>query len=493
MKQSTKRSQSYCVGVAAMIIFAVLLLFRLDVPRRFLTSAHEPELFNHNAFTGENWMSITQNGAKIGYAHRKMSRKEGGLEFFEQVFMRINTMGIVQPIEFSTSADLSNEGALRAFEFTLHSSVFQFSADGSLKDGRMIIRTGKDEKTTSIPLSNPSYLGVGLVETVAAENWSLGAQRTFPVFDPVTLSQRPVTITLLGGDRLNVMGKEQHVKKFSVDFHGMKQFAWVSPEGSVVREEGILGVVLQKVSKEDALAATNSAASSDLTAAAAIRSSRPIEKAQELRTLKMRLHNLPSDRFLLDGGRQTYSDGILTITREPFCKGPLISFDDLRCLDVYLAPTPFIQSDHPAVRKKVFEIVSPDESDQAKAEKLVAWVHENIQKRPTLSVPSALETLRNMTGDCNEHAVLLTALARASGLPAEIETGLVYMRGNFFFHAWNIFYIKDRGGWITADATLGQIPADVTHLRFARGGLENQADLAALIGSLSLEVIGTEK
>jgi transglutaminase-like putative cysteine protease len=151
----------------------------------------------------------------------------------------------------------------------------------------------------------------------------------------------------------------------------------------------------------------------------------------------------------------------------------------------YLKATPFIQSDHPEIQTKAKEIVSEGDPDIVKAKKLVAWVHQNIQKRPVLSVPNALETLRNRVGDCNEHAVLLAALARASGIPAEIEAGLVYQNGRFYYHAWNVLYL---GRWITADAVMGQFPADVTHLRFVRG-TEQQIDLLQIIGKVKLEIL----
>ena len=91
-----------------------------------------------------------------------------------------------------------------------------------------------------------------------------------------------------------------------------------------------------------------------------------------------------------------------------------------------------------------------------------------------------------MEGDCNEHAVLLAALARAAGIPAEVEAGLVYLRGRFYYHAWNVLYI---GKWVTADAVLGQMPADATHIRFVRGSTERQADLLGLMGRLRLEIL----
>jgi transglutaminase-like putative cysteine protease len=117
---------------------------------------------------------------------------------------------------------------------------------------------------------------------------------------------------------------------------------------------------------------------------------------------------------------------------------------------------------------------------------LLDWVHTHIKKRPVLSLPDALSTLENRVGDCNEHAVLLAALARAAGIPARIEAGLVYLKGRFYYHAWNLLYL---GKWITADSLFGQLPADVSHLRFATGSPEQQLDLMGLIGKVQLTII----
>jgi hypothetical protein len=42
---------------------------------------------------------------------------------------------------------------------------------------------------------------------------------------------------------------------------------------------------------------------------------------------------------------------------------------------------------------------------------------------------------------------------------------------------------------VTADAVLGQMPADVTHIRFVRGGADRQVDLLGLIGKLKMEIL----
>ncbi|MDX2500601.1 MAG: transglutaminase-like domain-containing protein [Deltaproteobacteria bacterium] len=101
-------------------------------------------------------------------------------------------------------------------------------------------------------------------------------------------------------------------------------------------------------------------------------------------------------------------------------------------------------------------------------------------------MPDALSTLENRVGDCNEHAVLFAALARASGIPCRLEAGLVYLKGRFYYHAWNLVYL---GRWITADALFGQVPADVSHIRLVTGSPQQQLDLMGLIGKLQLSVI----
>jgi len=113
-------------------------------------------------------------------------------------------------------------------------------------------------------------------------------------------------------------------------------------------------------------------------------------------------------------------------------------------------------------------------------------IHKNIEKKPTLSIPSALEVIKTKQGDCNEHAVLFTALCRAVRIPARICAGIVYVNGGFYYHAWSEIYL---GKWVTIDPTLKQFPADVTHVKFFEGEMEDQLGVLSLVGRLELEVL----
>ena len=155
----------------------------------------------------------------------------------------------------------------------------------------------------------------------------------------------------------------------------------------------------------------------------------------------------------------------------------------------YLNPEWLIESDHPDLVSQARDIASHSNNPVTVARRLVQWVYRNLEKKPVVSVPDALEVFKARVGDCNEHAVLLTALLRASGIPARICVGLVYSRGQFFYHAWVECFLND---WVSVDPTLNQIPADATHIKLVEGGIEKQAQIIALMGKLEMELVNYE-
>ena len=403
--------------------------------------------------------------------------------------MQVNTMGMVQEVRVRTEGSLFPDFTLSSFRMELISGFFRFKARGS-QDGRkltLVMGTPPSEEKLEIPLQEKLYSAAGIHEIILRENLKTGSQKIFSIFDPLTLSHRPFQVTVLSEEPLTVMGREEKTRKVSLDFMGTRQFAWIGEDGDIVKEEGFLGIRLVKASREEALTGLSGTMSEDLTEIAAIPSNVNIEGANGLHALRVRIDGVEGLDLFINGGRQSLKGRILTIRKESMEHLPDRSYRFPRSADGknYLESTPFIQTHDRVIRAQVREIVLPGDTDPVKAEKLVSWVYRNIRKRPVLSLPSAVETLKNLMGDCNEHAVLLAALARAAGIPADVEAGIVYQNGRFYYHAWNVLYL---GRWITADATLGQMPADVTHIRFVRG-TERQGDIIGLIGKIRLKIL----
>jgi hypothetical protein len=484
----------WIIGIGFVILFFLLLAIRLDVLnwRRYqLFSSGDGKASNLSGVQEqeekESWMNITQNGQKIGYSHRLFSKTEKGHHLSEYVFLQINTMGVVQGMTIKTDGDMNPDMTMSSFDFDLRSSLFRFQAHGvvSGKQVTLYTETSGSEKKTVINLKDVPHLANGILESADIAEMKEGESRTVNVFDPATMGQKPVKLTMLGDDVITIMGQGRKTRKISVDFMGAKQLAWIGVAGDILKEQGILGITLEQVTKSQALAGLALAASADLTQIASIPSNVVIDDAAALSMLKVKITNIEKNNLRLSGGRQTLRKDTLVVQKETIPTRPF-RVANIAGNEGFLKSSPFIQSDDPKIVSKAMEIVSPDDSVSVKASKLVAWVYKNVEKRPVLSVPNALETLNNLVGDCNEHAVLLAALARAAGIPAQVEVGLVYQRGRFYYHAWNVLFI---GTWVTADAVTDQMPADVTHIRFARGEADQQIDLIGVIGKVRLTVL----
>jgi hypothetical protein len=518
-------TKNWIAGALFALVFLFLLTLRLGIFQGGEMDRRGDRILNAEArMDREIWMNILQEGQKIGYVHRQFFKTLEGHNILESVFMRVNVMGMVQDIRYRTEGNFQDDLSLSSFNFDLKSSLFHFRVRGMVKDKNLTLFTplespaacGEDdineatisnrkggvkapsfltgftgspgsEQRFDLPLEKEINLPIGILEMLNPENLKLGQSITFRVFDPATMAERPFKVSVLAEEAIPIMGRQERAKKVSVDFMGLPQFAWIGKDGTVLKEEGPLGIRLEQVTKEEALKKIPLFSSTDLAQVASIPANRLIDDVSQLKELKLRLDGIEEGGFFIDGDRQSLKNKILTIRRESISRLPshrqgLKVFEDGK---TYLEPSLFIQSDHPEIQAKAKEIVSSEDSEVIKAQRLVQWVNQNIQKRPVLSVPNALETLRHRVGDCNEHAVLLAALAQASGIPAQVEAGLVYQRGRFYYHAWNVLYL---GTWITADSVMGQFPADVTHIRFIRG-TERQIDLMSLIGRVRLEIL----
>jgi hypothetical protein len=481
----------WIIGGISFIAFLILFAVRLNIfdgERLFGPSKRDAVFAGSNILPDrESWMNISQNGQKIGYAHRRFFRTDQGYHVQESVMMRINTMGVVQGMTFRTDGKLKPDMTLSSFEFDLKSSLFRFHAKGIVDDKRVTLYTEipGSEKKTVIALKEVPHLANGILEASNVDQLKPGDSRVFYVFDPVVMAQRSVTLSVLEDEPVVVMGRKQNARKVAVDFMGAKQVAWVGKDGDVLKEKGILGITLEKVAKSEALGSLSSVSSSDLTEMASVSSNMVIDDPSALKSIKIRIGGIEKDNLYLQGDRQIFRNKTLYIQKESL---PTRSLKETGVSgDIqFLNPGPFIQSNHPKIQAKMKEIIAPEDPINVKASKLVEWVYKHVEKRPVLSVPNALETLNNLVGDCNEHAVLLAALARAAGIPAQIEAGLVYHRGKFYYHAWNVLYL---GTWITADAVMGQMPADVTHIRLVRGEPDRQIDLMGIIGKIKLKIL----
>ncbi|MBU1055372.1 MAG: transglutaminase-like domain-containing protein [Proteobacteria bacterium] len=476
-------------GLAMFLVFASLLSIRLGL---FEKNIHKHSLSASAIalFEKDTWMNIFQNNNKIGFSHTIILKDDNGYEIKENVFMKINTMGLLHDIYVKTLGNLNPDFTLRTFAFEINSGRFAFAAKGETKKDILSIQTQSfgDKRKIDIPVKTKPYLMAGLVNAAFASGLKEGEVFTFNVFDPASMSQVPVLLKIVKKEDIQI-GKINHKAfKTFLSFKGTTQILWVSDKGEILKEKGFLGISLEKTTKDDALNGMPVTASDDLTKLVSIPSNIILNNPEKLKFLKIQIKGVELDSVKINDDRQILKNGILHIKKESIehlSKQYKVYVPDIASY-YYIKPTPFIQSDNREIENIVKKTVNPDDPPIIKAKKLVSWINSNIEKRPVISLPDAVSTLKNKAGDCNEHAVLMAALSRAAGIPARVEAGLVYLNGGFYYHAWNSLYF---GRWVAIDPLFGQIPADVTHIRFSTGGPKEQLDILSLLGKIKIKVI----
>jgi hypothetical protein len=442
----------------------------------------------------EDWFSIYQHGHRAGYSHTQLLPQKDGYVVIEELFLRLNFMEEVQDIFFNVQSKLAPDFSLKSFTFRLQAGPIAFRLRGQVQDAVLTLATwmAGQEQSRELPLSGPVYLGSGIQSFLSRQHLRVGDTYRVALFDPTTMSQTPVSLRVAAKETINIQKQDRETFRVDLDFHGVKLSSWMTPYGELLKEEGFLGMTLIRTHEEEALEGLTQVVAVELMREASVVPDQTIDEPRGLKRLRLQLTGITGTGWYLAGDRQRWQwhKGELTVLRETLEGLPPIRIpqNDPR-MARYLQPTLLIQSDAPELKSQASTIVG-EERDALKAViRISTWVYENVEKRPTLSIPSALDVWKRRAGDCNEHSVLFAALARAAGIPTRVAAGLLYVDGRFFYHAWNEVNL---GKWVAVDALMNQVPADPTHVRLVVGGLESQVKLVRLIGKLGIRVLEYE-
>ena len=439
-----------------------------------------------------DWMEVFLKDKKIGYSVSRITPIEGSYLLHEELVLRLNLLGQAHTIKTETRSTVDEAFVLKHFTFDMTSGVVNFRVRGRVEGDFMVLVLGEGDagRTEKVRLSAPPMLSTGMGRFFQGKTLREGDSYTFPLFDPSTMAQKPMKVTVKGRESLTINRIDYPVFRLESRLWDQALVFWVDERGVVLKEQGMMGFTLVKSNASRAPRGIEGGGV-DFYELAAVDVRGKIKDHEMVAILKLSVRGLEDTGFeteVLNSGRQTFRDGRLVIRREP---APVANpyrlpfHDPDGRMHLYLAPEITMESDDDRIIEKAAEIVGPVDDPVMAARKIMLWVYGNIEKKPVVAVPSAVEVLATKVGDCNEHAVLTAALLRAVGIPSRVCVGLVYTRGKFYYHAWNECYMDD---WVSMDATLNQMPADVTHIKLVEGGLEKQVDIMHLIGNLALEV-----
>jgi transglutaminase-like putative cysteine protease len=491
--------------VSVLFVVAWVASMAVLVNRSYL-QASATNLATDLARYGSNaqWRGVYYRGEKIGFTVSQTVPTGDGFELQEDGRLQMSLLGASTAAALHTAARVDSNFALRSFDFSLNPGTGAVVVRGRVEPiagagtrARLVIAitSAGRTRTETRELDAIPVLSQNFSRLLASGRLTAGSRQQWTIFDPATLRNQPVTVDIGNREIVRNAG-ERPMPAFRVEmaYQGLHTTSWITDTGDVVREESPLGLITvrESVDRAQTLSVPGRVQTDLLQAAAVVPAMRQrIDEPRDVRRLRLELDGADLTNADLQGAGQTVRGSTIELTDAQTLEAGPADVD----ADEYLKPEPLIESDAPEIRAEAEKAIAGAAGTRARAEKLTRYVNALLDKKPTVSLPSALEVLRTKVGDCNEHTALYVAMARSIGIPARIAVGLTYVRGisgAFYYHAWPEVYIDEgsgRGLWLPVDPTLNEFPADATHVRLARGGLDKQASILPLIGRIKMKVL----
>ena len=471
---------------------------------------------------GAAYYRVEKDGRQIGFASSTIDTTRGGLAINDYLSADLPVGGREHRATVTSDIQLSRILALTGFRLSFEADGSPIAVSGELLgDSALRVSVSHDEAvadTQRVALSSPIVLPTVVPIAIAlGEQPEVGRTYTLSSFDPVALAPKPLSIRIDAESSFAIpdsarfddarrrwmVAHRDSVRAWRIVTDGPGAVrAWIDDRGRVVEMQHALGFSLRRTAYEIAfenwrleggLRARAISSGRDVLETTAIAAAVPVDGKRTSR-FRVRLRGASLAGFALDGGRQTLRSDTLTITQEDTSRGtgeyampmPLAMRMSFRH---ELSPEPLIQSGAVAIVQLARRIRGDTRDPVVAARRINEWVHDSLKKTISVTIPSAIQVLDSRAGDCNEHTQLFIALARAAGIPARSAAGLAQVGTKFYYHAWPEVFV---GKWVAVDPTFGQFPADASHLRFVYGGLDRQAELLRLMGTLKIDVLTAE-
>ncbi len=433
----------------------------------------------------EHWYNITLMNNKIGYMHTSSDKTEYEGEEVDRtkidIVMNLKALGTSVTVEITRVEYTGVDLMPRYFLSTANESSLK-QVEGRIVDGTAYIKTTLNGETTESEVAVPpdtisEHTGV---ESLFRKGLKIGEKRNFHIFSFDLLKPVKTEIEVEGRDTLTYQSAEKqvYVLRQTMDMmNGITAKVWLDADGVSYRTEvPMMGftMITAKTDKKTALRGTEEI---DVVLKTRILPSggHPMRNAKNFEAdVKLTSGSLADT--IMSNSRQKLEVDSKNVGRLSIQVPTVVAEDcpDLplqRVESEYLGASAYIQTDAPAIRAKVLEILDGEVNSWRAAEKLCRWVHTAMtDKKMSGGFGSSLTALESLSGDCTEHTVLFIALARAAGIPARICSGVTYAKDAFYYHFWPEVYV---GSWVQMDPTLGQTIADATHIQLGGGTVES--------------------
>jgi hypothetical protein len=437
----------------------------------------------------EYWTGIVFNGQKIGFSQLRVAPdpdRAGRYVLTSQAAFRLRFLGIDKQFQLKSSDWVRDDLTLERFDYEYLLDGNRLRVHGQVADNvlRASVTARDADSSETTNLTAPVYPTAAIPLFPVRHGLAPGREYQYPVFDGETRQVAPLTQRIERYERSEVF--EGNAFKTLTQYRGQSSTMWLSAQGLPVFEMSLNGVLISALESEaQARRYLASASVNKLDALldfSLVRTERALADPRATTRLTLELSGMAAGATVPTDARQRCAargDGVrCDIVRQAPVAAGTASEDSVAN---YLNPTLAAPSVHPQIQTLAREIAAQETDRVRRLERILGWLGEHIEKQ-AVDAFSALDVLASKKAECQGHAYLYTALARAQGIPTRIVNGLAYsdIHGGFLYHTWAESFVD--GQWRALDPTFGQLDADATHVKLIEG--ETPAELLPLLDYL---------
>jgi len=449
----------------------------------------------------DDWAGIYFNNKKLGFSHSKMTVKDDEILINSRIYFRLKVGEVNQVTSFAQESRLDNNLKVKSFSLLQEIMGNRQKIEGVVSNGTLHYEVNTLDYTKKY--SKPFSKGDGLSSTVFLNilrgGLTVGKKGKFQIFVEPFQIMKALNYKVLKAKEMRVDGVKQKVFVIKQKYVGIESMLWVTGDGTLVRELSQNGMESRRETSKQAQNLGNESVSvSNFITLSLVKTERPVKNPDKKKRLIIQLSNLKVGKIVPSDHRQSvleekkqkngtykYILDVKAETSKPVksLKLPISTFPD----NSLLKETSEIQSDHPMIRALARDLVEGKMNAWSAAKIINMWVYDNMEKTLVDSF-TALHALKERKGECQSHANLFTAIARAAGIPTRVVNGLVYSSQfkGFVYHAWSEVFV---GEWRALDPTFGQQIVDATHIKLAEGGYEGSIRLMEFIGKVKIDIL----
>lgn len=473
------------------------LLFSALIMAAIRPAAAEPFKKLAKPPLSERWFGIYVDNERVGFYRQTITETPEGYRMEGNGSVRMNVMGFSKVASSHEVYQVGKNLALRSCEVeqTINGTLSRLK--GQVSDTVMRVRSESNGKVTEkqLKFKGEVYPGPTLNLYPLMRDITPGRAHRIVTFDQEEVKLKEVTITVLGEERTPDGQRGLRLRNTLYPF--VNNDIWMDSAGNTLMETVREGLVTTRAEDPKALGpfvGGVALSKKDLIYDfSLVRAEPPIKDQKHLTGLTVEVSGWNDALPLLqEGGQAVEKSGagrIIVKTGTALPAAPAASNAAPR--EEYLEPADRIESDAPKIVAKARELAAGKKDREAVVRALASWTADWLRDTVDDS-GGALASFTARTGNCQTHARLYTALARAAGIPTRFVSGLVYLDGKgFLYHSWAESLIEGR--WVSIDPTYDQVPADPTHLKFFEGHRpEDMAPIIAIIGRIRISVLETK-